>query len=219
MKKKLIGIFICTLLIATALPVTGTIIMVTNCENKSVSYDLLGGGWLEECDGVEILFINGSYYEMGYQHGYLLKDEIQENIRAFIKYAEELTSYETLLEMWNTTKQYIPSCYTTEMQGIADGANASLEKLAVSYMTILQMDMQCFSYAAWSEATENGRLYHIRSLDFPLIIKDPVTGKYIQENSVLIVRKPDEGLKSIVPSIAGWINFYEGINEKQVSIG
>ncbi|EMR74800.1 Acyl-coenzyme A:6-aminopenicillanic acid acyl-transferase [Thermoplasmatales archaeon SCGC AB-540-F20] len=219
MKKKLIGIFICTLLIATALPVTGTIITVTNCENKSVSYDLLDGGWLEERDGVEILFINGSYYEMGYQHGYLLKDEIQENIRAFIKYAEELTSYETLLEMWNTTKQYIPSCYTTEMQGIADGANASLEKLAISYMTILQMDMQCFSYAAWSEATENGRLYHIRSLDFPLIIKDPVTGKYIQENSVLIVRKPDDGLKSIVPSMAGWINFYEGINEKQVSIG
>ena len=113
MKKKLIGIFICTLLIATALPVTGTIITVTNCENKSVSYDLLDGGWLEERDGVEILFINGSYYGMGYQHGYLLKDEIQENIRAFIKYAEELTSYETLLEMWNTTKQYIPSCYTT----------------------------------------------------------------------------------------------------------
>jgi len=187
---------------------------------KSDVSSLLDGGHLELVGGVKILFINGSYYEMGYQHGFLLKDEIHENVRAYLhQYAEEKTSYETLLEMWNTTKQYIPSCYTTEMQGIADGANVSLEKLAVSYMTIIHMDMQCFTYAAWSDATVDSRLYHVRSLDFPLIIKDPVTGKYIQETSILIVREPDDGLKSLIPSIAGWINFYQGINEKQVSIG
>jgi hypothetical protein len=79
--------------------------------------------------------------------------------------------------------------------------------------------MMCFTYSAWSNATLDRRLYHIRSLDFPLIIQDPITGKYIQENSILIVRNPEEGLKSLAPSIAGFINFYQGINEKQVSIG
>jgi len=186
---------------------------------KSDVSSLLDGGHLEVYDGVKVLFINGSYYELGYQHGYLLKDEVQENVRAFIDHAEKVSSYYTFLDIWNITKQYIPSCYLEELQGIADGADISIEDLAVSYMTILYMDMQCFSYAAWSDATEDNRLYHIRSLDFSLIKKDPVTGKYVQENSVLIVRKPDDGLKSIAPSIAGWINFYEGINEEQISIG
>lgn len=186
---------------------------------KSDVSSLLDGGHLELVDGVKILFINGSYYEMGYQHGFLLKDEIHENVRAFIQHAEMVSSYDTLLDIWNTTKPYVPSCYIEEMQGIADGANISFEKLAVSYMYIIDVDIMCFTYAAWLDATKDGRLYHVRSLDFSLVIKDPVTGKYIQENSILIVRKPDNGLKSILPSIAGWINFYQGINEKQVVIG
>ncbi len=183
-----------------------------------VNTDALDGGWLEERDGVKILHLSGSNYEMGYQHGYLLRDEIQENIRAYLQYAEELASVETLLAMWNTTKPYIPFKYITEMQGVADGANSSLENLAVLYMAPTCIDLECFSYAAWSDATVTGTLYHTRSLDFPLIIQDPVTNTYAQENSVLIVRKPDGDLMSICPSIAGCINFYEGINELQVSI-
>lgn len=185
---------------------------------KSDVSSLLDDGHLELHDRVKILFINGSYYKMGYQHGFLLKDEIHENVRAYLQYAEESTSIETLLDMWNTTKPYIPCCYVTEMQGIADGANISLEKLAVLYMVPTYIDIECFSYVAWSGATVTGTLYHTRSLDFPLIIKDPVTNKYSQENSILIVRKPDDGLMSICPSIAGCINFYEGFNEKKVSI-
>ena len=186
---------------------------------ESDSSSLLDGARLEERDGVKILYLNGSYYEMGYQHGFLLKDEVNENMRAFMKYAEEVTSYENLLDMWNVTEPYIPSCYIEEMNGLADGADVSFEKAAALYMFVLFIDMKCFTFAAWSNATINGNLYHVRSLDFPLVINDPVTGKDVQENSVLIVRKPEGGLKSVAPSIAGSINFYQGINEKQVSVG
>ena len=34
----------------------------------------MNGGWYEEIDGVKILHVSGTYYDMGYQHGYLLKD-------------------------------------------------------------------------------------------------------------------------------------------------
>lgn len=184
-----------------------------------------GGSYLIECtpleiqDGVKILYLDGSYYEMGYQHGSILKDEVCENIRAFMNYAERISSYENLLDTWNTTEPYVPQCYIDEMQGIADGADVSFEEVAVFYMVILIMDMKCFTYAAWANATVDGRLYHMRSLDFPLTIKDPVTGKYIQENSILIVRNPEDGLRSLTPSISGFINFYQGINEEKVSIG
>ena len=211
--------------------VCAVVFLMFSCYGRSLSVDdqrfteksnvssLLEGGHLELRDGVKILFINGTYYEMGYQHGFLLKSEIHENVRALIQRTEEVSSYETLLNIWNTIKLYVPSCYIEEMQGIADGADISFEELAVSYMYVVDIDIKCFTYVAWADATKDGRLYHTRSLDFGLIIKDPVTGKYIQENSVLIVREPNGGLKSLIPSIAGWINFYQGINEKQVSIG
>lgn len=174
---------------------------------------------VEIIDGVKVLYVNGSYYEMGYQHGYLLKDEAHENMRAFLEYISKISSYERMLEIWYETKPYIPACYIEEMQGIADGAQVSFETVAACYMSILYMDMQCFTYAAWSNATKDGKLYHFRSLDFPVTLKDPVTGKYVQENTVLIVRKPKNGLKSLLTSIAGGINFYQGVNEKQISIG
>lgn len=180
---------------------------------------LLEGARLEVEDGVRILYVNGSYYEMGYQHGFLLKDEVHENMRAMLDYIDDVSSYEAMLDIWNETESYVPDCYIEEMQGIVDGAGVSFEVVAVCYMLVLYIDMQCFTYAAWSNATIDGKLYHVRSLDFALIIKDPLTGKYIQENSLLIVRSPEDGLKSLVPSIAGGINFYQGVNEKQISIG
>ena len=197
----------------------GSLSVTDNNEIKETKYvSLLDGSNLEVFDGFKILYINGSYYEMGYQHGFLLSNEIQENVRAFIDRAEFLSSYEEHLNIWNKTKPYVPSCFIEEMRGIANGANISFEDLAVSYMSPLFSDLRCFSFAAWSNATADGRLYHIRSLDYALQIKDPVSGKYTQENSVIIVRKPENGLKSINPTVSGWINFYEGINEKQVSI-
>ncbi|RLF52399.1 MAG: hypothetical protein DRN19_01065, partial [Thermoplasmata archaeon] len=179
------------------------LISVTHFAENPVE-ELLRDAHLEEIDGIKVLFTNGSFYELGFQHGYLLKEEVRENVGAFISYGKETASYEKLLEMWNTVKAYIPDDYLSELRGIADGANVSLEELGVSYMIVPFIDLGCFSYAAWGNATEDGKLYHARSLDFPLIIKDPVTGKYIQENSVLIVRKLDGGMVSIIPTLAGW---------------
>ncbi|MBS3778065.1 MAG: hypothetical protein KGY50_02085 [Candidatus Thermoplasmatota archaeon] len=180
---------------------------------------LLNNARIENKDGITLLYIAGTHYEMGYQHGFLLKDQIEENMRAYMEFAKGLTTYETLLDMWNESVSFIPDCYIQEMQGIADGANISFNRIAALYMLIPFIDMKCFTFAAWSNATINGKLYHIRSLDFPLLIKDPVTGTYLQDNSVLIIRNPENGLKSINPSIAGSMNFYQGINERNISIG
>jgi len=179
----------------------------------------LHGGWIEEIDGITILHVNGSYYDMGYQHGFLLQEKIHENMRGFLAYIDSISSYEMMLSIWNTTKPFVPICYIQEMQGISDGANVPFNTVAACYMSVLFMDMQCFTFAAWGNATKNDTLYHIRSLDFPLLIQDPISGTYVQENSILIVRNPEDGLQSLIPSIAGGINFYQGINEKQISIG
>jgi len=69
------------------------LISVTHFAENPVE-ELLRDAHLEEIDGIKVLFTNGSFYELGFQHGYLLKEEVRENVRAFISYGKETASYE-----------------------------------------------------------------------------------------------------------------------------
>src|SRR5271168_1045096 len=40
-----------------------------------------GAGYLEQVDGYRVLHVKGEPYEMGYQQGALLRDDIRENVR------------------------------------------------------------------------------------------------------------------------------------------
>jgi hypothetical protein len=181
--------------------------------------DLLNGGWVEQRGGITILHVNGSNYQMGFQHGFLLREQVQENIRAFLHFAEELISYETLLGMWNRMSPYVPIEYKEEMQGIADGANVSYDDVVVSITAVEYADHGCYGIATWGPATQNGMLYHSRSFDLPSSIKDNVTGKHPYDNSILVVRNPENGSASLCPSIAGSFHTGGGINEHGVALG
>ena len=77
-RAMVLGLLVATLLL---MPLTAThnavFIIEQPIEEKAVEKTTHNGGWFEERDGVKILHLNGSYYDMGYQHGYLLKEEIQ----------------------------------------------------------------------------------------------------------------------------------------------
>lgn len=205
--KKILAVILCLLLITNILPAKGI-------NNNS---EQLNDGWLEERDGVKILYLSGSYYEMGFQHGFLLKEEVKQNIRAFLNYST--VSFSDLLDIWNVMKNYVPPDYIDEIQGIADGAGISFDEIAAANMVIIVGDMGCFGISAWANATVDGKLYHTRSFDQPFNIKDPETGKYAHENSVLIVRNPDNGFASVNPSIAGSMHGGGGFNEQGIAIG
>ena len=205
--KKIIAILLCFLLTLTILPVKGM--------NNEI--DLLNGGWLEDQDGVKILHLNGSNYEMGFQHGLLLKEEVRQNIRAFLNYSN--ISFDYLLDIWDIMKDYVPQEYIDEIQGIADGAEVSFEEIVAANMVIIVGDMGCFGISAWGNATKDGKLYHTRSFDQPFTIKDPITGKFAHENYVLIVRNPDNGYASLCPSVAGTMHGGGGFNDQGIAIG
>jgi hypothetical protein len=190
------------------------------------SETLLEGGWLEERDGIRILHLNGTDYEMGYQHGILLKDEIQENMRMIGGWLEQNGfPHDALLEIWDVMKDFLPQEYRDEMQGMADGLGISFEEVAI-YNTwpavINHALVTCCNAAAWGSATADDNLYHLRSLDIlhpALGLKDPETGTYFRENQVLIVRKPDNRYASVYPEFAGAVCSWGGINEAGISIG
>jgi len=186
-------------------------------QNHKPQRSLLNGGKITVKNNITIVFLNGSYYQMGYQQGYLLKEQIKQNLRAFINYSKIPMSL--LIETWNIMKDYIPDEYIDEIQGIADGSELTFEEVIAGYMVIVREDMGCFGISAWGNATKNGSLIHVRCFDQPLEIIDPVTGISAYENSVLIVRKPENGFASISPTIAGTPHSGGGINSMGIALG
>ncbi len=48
-----------------------------------------GDGWLESIDGYPVLHLKGTPYEMGYQHGALLKDSVRQNMHNILEVEAE----------------------------------------------------------------------------------------------------------------------------------
>jgi hypothetical protein len=182
----------------------------------------LDGGWLEEISEVKILHLNGSYYDMGYTHGSLLKEEIQANMRILFDYFYYMGfSNTTLLQSWNVLKKYIPEKFMLELQGIANGSNSTFQEIGMYNMLhdILNF-ISCCEASVWGSATLDGNLIHMRSTDHPIFLHnpDPVTGKHLQENQILIVRDPLDDYASMSPLWAGRIGSWGGINEKGIAV-
>jgi hypothetical protein len=186
------------------------------------TYNPPHGGWLEEIEGVKILHLNGSYYDMGYSHGFLLKEEIHANMRILFDYFNDMGfSYTTLVEKWNILKNYIPEKFILELNGIADGSNSSMEEIGIyNVLHDIANFISCSGAIVWGSATSDGNLIHMRSTDHSIFLHDPdpVTGKYLQENQVLIVRNPADDFASMSPMWAGRIGSWGGMNEKGIAV-
>ncbi|MEM0358629.1 MAG: C45 family peptidase [Candidatus Hadarchaeales archaeon] len=104
---------------------------VSACEDLSPLTPLKGGR-LENVGGKYLLRVEGSPYEMGYQHGYLLAKGVQRMTKEFI-YAvvesygipRELTDLlkPLIIAMCHANEKFVPKEFREEMKGIVDGAN------------------------------------------------------------------------------------------------
>jgi len=220
MKKSISCILTSLIIIISIMPIQASINNPANYEKFISNIDnLLDGGWLEEKNGIKILHLNGSYYEMGYQHGFLLKDDIHAVFNAFCNWATDKEfSYENLLEKWNIMKPILPQCYIDEMSGVADASGLSLENISVLNVGFYLI-INCGSFAAWGSATTDEKLLQVRSHDLSITIKDPDTETYLVETQVLIVRESVGSYSSVSPSEPGMVSVSDGFNEKEIAVG
>lgn len=233
MKKKiivliLVSVFLltsCSSIFSIALMIDSEEKMFAKTGNDSVEYVVSNSydGWLEERDGVEILHLSGSNYDMGYQYGFLAKDEIQQNLRAQLSYFENHGwPYDDILDVWYQMDDNMPQKYIDEMQGMADGSGWSFEDIAVLNTIPAIFNLKgksCCEVSLWGPVTKNGDLYHIRGWDWRLDLKDPETGTPFHETQFIVVRDPVNDFASMDPSFAGSIFSWGGINEKGIAIG
>jgi hypothetical protein len=179
-----------------------------------------GAGWLESIDGHLVLHLKGTPYEMGYQHGALLKNHVRENM-TFIM--DELSSPAVELPGgWKFNprsalrgiaafqRQHVPDAYYQELDGLAAGAEIPRDKVLIG--NFVPEFMHCSGFAIANSATNDGTLYHGRVLDYAINWR-------LQEHAVLVVAEPDGGIPFVNVTYAGFIGSVTGMNARHVSIG
>lgn len=179
-----------------------------------------GQGFLEEIDGYRVLHLKGSPYEMGYQHGALLKEHIQGNVDYLfnVKAKEkrlkflgvELDAKQLIKMIVGIQRRYVPKRFLEELRGLADGADCPLEDVLVA--NFIPELFHCSGFAVMNSATKDGRLYHGRVLDYSIDWQ-------LQEHAVLIVAEPEGRVPFVNVTYSGFIGSVTGMNAAHVSVG
>ena len=180
-----------------------------------------GKGWLELVSGYRVLHLKGTHYEMGYQHGALLKDHVKQNLDYILnqKGASPVTlgpiklyPKAAILSISNyqTKKNYIPQKYLDEIAGVAAASGIPLNDARMG--NFLPEMFHCSGFAVMNSATQDGTLYHGRVLDYACDWK-------LQEHAVLIVAEPEGGIPFVNVTYAGFIGSVTGMNRDHMAIG
>jgi predicted choloylglycine hydrolase len=196
----------------------------------------LGKSWTGQRDGLRVVFLKGSPFEMGYASGVLLKDQIHtlENeflalVRGYVPQEWKLRLLKTYVVYRNRhLSDYIPLDYRTEIYAatlacpdihpeLGDYYNRLLNYHAahdVSYMMIdnpLLSRAGCTSFGAWGKETENGHLISGRNFDWE-------AAEVFSRDRIVIMCEPDDGIPFISLAWAGMAGVVSGMNRAGVSI-
>ena len=146
-------------------------------------------------DGLRILTLEGSGYEMGRQHGEALREEIHQGVLPFFgNYTEFDSSMRKLpeanrramsaqldREIFDPLRRFVPQVYLDELRGIAEGAGLPTDVvLRGNFLSeLLQVTVKqqvpsegveasagCTGFAVAGPATRDGELLHGKNTDY-----------------------------------------------------
>jgi len=172
-----------------------------------------GPAYLEQIGDTRVIHLRGSYYDMGYQHGKLLKDEIQIGsrlIRTIGMLAWNKSFKQSSREAWQRTSPFIPQKYKDEIKGMSDATGLPLD--IVEDFTIFPELFHCSGFAVWGKATADGALLHGRVLDYMREVG-------LDRWALIIVQEPDNANAFVNVGYSGMIGSVTGMNDKHVAIG
>lgn len=195
-----------------------------------------GEGFLEQREGFLILHIKGTPYEMGYQHGVLLKDHIRALMKEYIeKHILKIIykgAYQTkegygldsdfIDAPMRTLEKHLPLEYREEIKGLAKGAEITEEEaLWINTFgdiaeqkdprNIFKSLLQCTNVVVFGKATKDGRLFHGRNFDWG---SEGIAHKH----ALVVVAEPEKGNKFVSIGWTGIVGVVSGMNEKGISI-
>ncbi len=174
-----------------------------------------GAGYLETVDGLLILHLQGTPEEIGYQHGVLLREQIQAVYAGISRFAAEEKIPMPLVEaqidaIVARQRKYLPESWFTEIEALARGAQIDVKQAL--RMNFLPELFHCSGFAIYGSATADGSLYHGRVLDY-------MTKAGLQDYSVIRVISRENRIPWIDVGFAGMIGSVTAMNAAQVAIG
>src|SRR3989338_5777981 len=103
--------------------------------------------YAEEHDGLQVIHLSGSPYELGYQHGAILREDVRDSVRHVLDYFRRYLKV-PLVRSWLAARPFVPPDYLEELKGLADGAGVTLRDLYRLH-AIPDRTYACANFAAW----------------------------------------------------------------------
>jgi len=198
--------------------------------------DIGVNGSLEDVNGVRVLRVWGSRQEMGYAYGYLLADELLDMYErglfgGILSRLPPEWTYERLIGFMEQHVLWLDGD-REEMEAVAQGmaaalggppriaherikagsavADAQMLALMNAIEDLTDVSPHCCSFAAWGQATSDGRMRVAGSLQGGWKVR--------HEHPLLVVRKPDDGLATVCTGCVGMMSCSRGMNEAGVVV-
>lgn len=208
-------------------------ILSKTIETTADGYKHLGESYMGKRDGILRMVLKGDPFSLGYCNASLAQDLIEEQETSLFELIQHYVPSRTAL--WLLKKyvllrnrnlpSFVPHDYQVEIYGISLGYKDPFPDLYPLYHRMLNyhaahdishavMDSRligCTSFAAWDKATSDGHLLLGRNFDFN-------AGRCFDENKIVILFKPDEGLEFISVAWPGMIGVVSGINEEKIAV-
>jgi isopenicillin-N N-acyltransferase-like protein len=195
----------------------------------------LGQNWFGRRDNLPVLYLAGGPFEMGYANGVLTQKLIhrqEDSVLALLNRAAPWKGLQFALKFFVTFKnRHIAANITPDLQmemlGIASGCPDAHPDMGPCYNRVLNyhaaqdisymlmnsplLRRGCTAFGAWGGATMGSHLLCGRDFDWEA---DPV----FDENRVLIICEPSNGIPFISLAWAGMAGCVSGMNREGVSI-
>jgi len=173
-----------------------------------------------EHDGPPIVQLSGTPYELGRQHGTILREEVRAAIAQVLGYFRRYLKIPLVRSWavnwwldaaWRAARPFMTPAHLEELRGLSDGSGVPLRELARLH-AIPDRTYACASFAAWGPATADGRLIHLRNLDWNIEAG-------IQRFAVVFVVRPAGKHAFVNVGWAGFTGVLTGVNDAQLSLG
>jgi hypothetical protein len=176
-----------------------------------------GAGRLEMHDGTRVLFLKGTPEEMGEQGGVLLDTQVDDVVKRVLYGVGVGSSFEkgewffgTIERCTNRIGPFIDPRYLREMDALAAASGHHPQEIRLA--NFFPELFHCSGFALLGSATEGGRIFHGRILDY-------LKGIGLEQNAVVTVNQPDEGHAWVNVGYAGFIGTVTAMNDQHISIG
>lgn len=179
----------------------------------------------EKVGNINVVWLQGTPYEMGFQHGQLLKQEIASLSQPVITLLDIVGRGLGLARL--AEKRSFPYAME-ECRGMAEGA----KEIGLTYdacMVLAYGDVYqyafgnalpqellwegCSQFVATGPATLNGNLYHGSTVD------SSTPMRYLIDNPVVFVRQPNQGLPHVFVTYPGVVWPNSGMNVASITVG